>query len=181
MTTNKKLEKMIPRLHEANEWSSSHNATFKFDKFALVPFSRKPASRARGGAMRTMLIPSLTLGDIDIKPSVPANLLGVHLDQEPRWKTHINAEQAKGMSYIMAAKRLSQGKRGVPGRVAVLLYSGVVVPKMLYAAEGWCQPIEKPLPGKKRKRGSVDFAKKMAPVQRMAAIFVTGAVKSTPT
>ncbi|KZP13869.1 hypothetical protein FIBSPDRAFT_752700, partial [Athelia psychrophila] len=86
----------------------------------------------------------------------------------------------KAYKYRMAARRLSQGKRGVPGRLAAQLFSGVVVPKMLYAAEIWCSPIEASTPGATRK-GSVGFAKKMAPIQRMAAIFVTGAMKSTST
>ena len=51
---------------------------------------------------------------------------------------------------------------------------------MLYAVEVWCNPIREPEPGKKKKRGSVGFTTKLACVQWTSALFITGALCSTP-
>ena len=55
------------------------------------------------------------------------------------------------------------------------------MPKMLYAAEVWCNPIRDPAPGKRKKQGSTGFATKLARIQRTSTIFITGALKTTPT
>ncbi|KZP15904.1 hypothetical protein FIBSPDRAFT_685577, partial [Athelia psychrophila] len=179
--TNTMLTGMMEDPGGANDWSEAHHAAFEVDKFALVHFTRKTESVPGTRRRRLLKGPSLTLGDIVIEPQDSAKLLGVHLDRTLKWKVQANAAHAKGMKYMMAAKRLSQGKRGVPGRLGVQLYTGVVVPKMLYAAEIWCSLIVEPEGRRKKKKGSVGFAKLLAPVQRLAGIFVTGAMKSTPT
>ncbi|KZP06899.1 hypothetical protein FIBSPDRAFT_689365, partial [Athelia psychrophila] len=165
----------------ANDWSKAHHSIFEVDKFALMHLTRKteviPGTRKR----RLLTGPNLTLGGTVIEPQDSAKLLGVHLDRALKWKVQANAAHAKGMKYMMAARRLSQGKRGVPGCLGVQLYTGVVVLKMLYAAEIWCSPIVEPEGRQKKKTGSVGFAKLLALVQRMASVFVTGAMKSTPT
>lgn len=75
------------------------------------------------------------LGDIVIQPSASAKLLGVHLDKGLRWSVQADTAFAKGMEYMMQSKRLSKGKWGVPRRQAAKLFTSVVVPKMLFAAE----------------------------------------------
>ena len=55
------------------------------------------------------------------------------------------------------------------------------MPKMLYTAEVWCNPIHNPTPGKKKKRGSIAFATKLARVQRTSTTFITGAIRATST
>lgn len=54
---------------------------------------------------------------------------------------------------------------------------------MLFAAEVWCEPIRAPnlKEGGKIKQSSVGFANKFALVQRLAALFTTGVMKSTAT
>lgn len=180
--TNQRLNEMMTRAGGANDWAVSHNATFEVDKFALVHFSRKlERDPTRPNKKRLIRQPALTLGTVVIQPSHSTKFLGVHMDQELKWHTQVNAAVAKGMEYMLAARRLSKGKRGVPGRLGAQLYTGVVVPKMLYVAEIWNQPILEPKPGGKWRQGTVGFATKMVPIQRMAAIFVTGVMKLTPT
>jgi hypothetical protein len=61
------------------------------------------------------------------------------------------------------------------------LYKGVIVPKMLYAADVWCADLISKGRGKKsRGRGMRGFASQMARVQRMVAILITGTLHSTP-
>ncbi|KAG2343930.1 hypothetical protein BDR05DRAFT_1018774 [Suillus weaverae] len=42
------------------------------------------------------------------------------------------------MRYTMACQRMTRAAKGVHGRLLKKLYEGVVVPKMLYAADVWC-------------------------------------------
>lgn len=50
---------------------------------------------------------------------------------------------------------------------------------MLYPVDVWFSPIRRKT-GQKRKAGSVGFASKMARVQWMATLSITGAMKMTP-
>jgi len=59
------------------------------------------------------------------------------------------------------------------------LYEGVVIPKMLYAADVWCTNLISKGRGKRGGRGERGFALKMARVHRMAGILITGAMRST--
>lgn len=52
---------------------------------------------------------------------------------------------------------------------------------MLFGVEIWCAPIKDVKAGPAQRGGSVGFTKKMALVQRVAAIFVTEAMRSTLT
>lgn len=62
------------------------------------------------------------------------------------------------------------------------LYEGVIVPKMLYAADVWCAGLVEKGRGKKGKgRGARGFASQMARVQRMATISIAGGLRSSPT
>jgi hypothetical protein len=61
------------------------------------------------------------------------------------------------------------------------LYKGVIVQKMLYAADVWCADLISKGRGKKsRGRGMRGFTSQMARVQGMAAIFITSTLHSTP-
>ena len=126
------------------------------------------------------LQPPLHLKDHIINPSASHKFLGVYLDQNLYFKEHANYTLGKGEKYAAQIRRLSQKRRGVPSLYVCKLHNGVVLTKMLYAVEVWCNPIREPEPGKKKKRGSVGFATKLAHVQRTSALFITGALRSTP-
>lgn len=59
------------------------------------------------------------------------------------------------------------------------LYKGAVIPKMLYAADIWCTDLISKGRGKHGGTGARGFASQMARVQRMAAILIKGAMRST--
>jgi hypothetical protein len=82
----------------------------------------------------------------------------------------------------MACNRMSRPTKGIHGRLLKKLYEGVVVPKMLYAADIWCAGIISKRKGKKGGgRGARGFAPKMARVQRMASTMITGGMRTTAT
>ena len=68
----------------------------------------------------------------------------------------------------------------MPPRFARQLYKAIAVPRMLYAADIF-QTLVTRSPGAERSKGSVGLISKLARVQRMAAIHITGAMHSTAT
>jgi len=70
--------------------------------------------------------------------------------------------------------------KGIPLRLMRQLYQAIAIPKMLYAADLWFTPAFRDgsdVP----ERGSLGVAKRMTTVQRMAALAMTGAMRSTAT
>jgi hypothetical protein len=177
---NTTLRNMMTGHNGATAWSTAHNSTFEIDKFALLHLSRKrEPNPTRLGKQCPLSRPSLSLANHTINPSPSHKFLGVILDQNLNFKEHANYALGKGEKYAAQLRRLAQKRRGVPGRLARNLHNAVVLPKMLYAAEVWCNPIRNPAPGKKKKRGSTAFATKLARVQRTSTTFITGAMRST--
>ncbi|KAG2737855.1 hypothetical protein P692DRAFT_201666277, partial [Suillus brevipes Sb2] len=107
--------------------------------------------------------------------------LGVIIDDELRFKEHAAYALAKGTKYIMTCQRMIRTTKGMKGRWMRKLYKGVVIPKMLYAADIWCTDLISKGRGKSGGRGARGFASQMARVHRMATILTTGAMRSTAT
>lgn len=68
----------------------------------------------------------------------------------------------------------------MPPRFAWLLYKGIAIPRMLYAAEIFLTPVTNNA-GRRRVSGSVGPMAKLARVQRTAALNITGALRTTAT
>jgi hypothetical protein len=148
---NTTLCNMMTCHNGATAWSTSHNSTFEIDKFAPLHLSRKlepDPSHPRN--QRPLSCPPLSLANNTINPS-SHKFLGVILNQNLNFKEHANYALGKGEKYAAQLCRLAQKQRGVPGQLAHNLHNAVVLPKMLYTAEVWCNPIHNPAPGKKKK------------------------------
>lgn len=85
---------------------------------------------------------------------------------------------AKGLKYVSQLSRLARTTKGVSGEHIRRLTVAVVIPKMTYAGDVWFTPIRLRKDGKTI--GSQTFAKKLASVQRLAAIHITGAMRTSP-
>ncbi|KAF5381383.1 hypothetical protein D9615_008435 [Tricholomella constricta] len=74
------------------------------------------------------------------------------------------------------------GNDGIPNIPEFMerLFTAVAVLKFAYAADGWYTPIRRQ-PQHKRDSGSVGPAKRMAKIQRLALIAITGSMRSAPT
>jgi hypothetical protein len=106
----------------------------------------------------------------------------VIVDEELRFKEHVSYALAKGTKYMMACSRMTRPTKGIHGQLLKKLYEGVVIPKMLYAADVWCTGLLEKGKGKKNGgRGARGFAAKMTRVQRMATSMITGGMRSTAT
>lgn len=180
---NEKLRNMMEKEGGALDWSRDQNAEFELEKMALLCISRSCIAHP---AERNKTIPTprepITMRGQRIIPTPSHKFLGVIIDHELRFKEHATYALAKGTKYVLACGRMARPTKGIRGRLMRKLYEGVVVPKMLYAVDVWGAGLVKKGKGKKNKgRGVRGFASKMARVQRMAAILITGGMRTTAT
>lgn len=168
--THRILKDMLERTDGGFDWSQAHNSRFETSKFALMDFSMNRACNR----------PPMTIRGIVITPTPTHRFLGVIVDHELRWKEHIDYAIVKGTSYVLQLRRLSSTSTGLPMRLIRQLYQAVAIPKMLYTADVWFLPAFRE-GSDIAQRGSIGIAKRMSTVQRMAAIAITGAMRTTAT
>jgi ribonuclease HI len=168
-------------VYVVHEWSREHNSKFEVNKFNLVHFTQKkdvsthdPKKRVRKAR------PPLTLGGTTIQPSKSTKFLGVILDEELRWNEQAKYAVGRASKYALLFRRLTRQSTGLKQDFMGRLYTTVILPKMLYAADVWYTPLHRP-PGNKKEAGSVGFTKQMAKVQRIALLAMSGTLRSTPT
>jgi hypothetical protein len=161
---------MMERPNGALQWSRDHNSKFEVNKFALIDFTRS----------RTKARPPLTIQDTIIKPTEHHHFLGLVVDQELTWKFQAGHAIAKGTEYVLQLRRLSRPSNGVSAKLMRQLYITVAIPKFTYGADVWFRPIY--TEGTNREQqGSKGAAERLAKVQRIATLSITGAMNSTAT
>lgn len=164
------LADMLERPGGGYDWSRAHNSRFETNKFALMDFSMN----------RLKPRPNMHIQGAVIRPVQTHRFLGVILDQELRWKAQVDNAIARGLSYVMQLRRLSASAKGLPMHLMRQLYLAVAVPKMLYAADLWFSPVFH-TGSNTLQRGSIGVAKRLTSIQRLAAIAITGALRTTAT
>ena len=154
----------------AKVWSDSHSSPFSLPKLAIVNHSRRSKRND----------PPIQLSDVRIEPAKSYKFLGVLLDGPLRFHDHVNYALAKGQAWIQRFRRLARPSQGIRGKMVRMLYLGIAVPSMLYAADIFLSPLRKGT-NPKRAKGSVGHIRHLARVQRAAAIMITGGMWSSPT
>ena len=152
------------------QWAVAHNSKFEASKSALIDFSR-----AKGIGHPDMLLQGML-----IKPSISHKFLGVLLDQELHWKHQANYVLGKALKWLLAFHRLTWMASGVNLRLMQQLYHAVAIPKMTYAVDVWYTP-QCRKEGAKNDSSSVGITNKLASLQWMATLAITGALRSTAT
>jgi hypothetical protein len=168
--THRILQQMLKWKGGAFDWFRDHNSKFETSKFTLIDFSMN----------RTKTHPPMIIRGNVICPSPTHKFLGVILDQELRWKEHVAYAIAKGTAYALQLRRLSSTTSGMPMKLACQLYQAVAILKMLYAADMWFTPAYRE-GSDIAQRGSLGAVRKMTTVQRIMAIAIMGAMKTTAT
>ncbi|QRV96882.1 Reverse transcriptase from transposon X-element protein [Ceratobasidium sp. AG-Ba] len=178
---NDKLVSMMDRPGGMREWAASHTCEHEYEKTALIGFTRR-SNESR---------PSITIAGTVIKPSSSHKFLGVVFDQQLRWKEQAAKAVASGTAWAGQIKRVARINHGFSTHAMRRLHQCVLIPRISYAADVWFTPItrskKKPVAeleqGEKNPRdyGSVGFARKLASVQRLSAIAITGALRTTST
>ena len=178
---HRKIADMMRRPGSGMEWSVSHNSHFEPNKLQLVDFTRKRQAPEQAGQRSAPIPhPSLFLGDQEIKLTHSYKYLGVILNQELRFKEHVAYALARGTARVLQFHRLSKPTMGMPPRYARQLYKAIAVPRMLYAADIFLIPTAGQN-GAGKSKGSIGFMRRLARVQRTAALDITGAMRTTAT
>lgn len=173
---------MMEKQGGALQWSEEQNAEFELEKTALICLSRKrvPSEEDPRKTIPTPRIP-ITIRNHVIQPSKSHKFLSVIIDQDLNFKEQAAYTMSKGTAYVMACNRMIQPTKGIHGKLMKKLYEGVIVPKMLYAADVWCAGLVGKGRSKKGGRGARGFASQMSRVQRMAMLLIMGGLRSTAT
>lgn len=87
-------------------------------------------------------------------------------------------------TFAFQLRRISKTSYGIRQKLLQRLYYGTLIPKALYGVEVWITPMHGEChtsSGKRRRKDSVGGIRPLAQAQRMAALAVAGALRSTPT
>ena len=152
------------------EWSGAHNSRFEATKSVLVDFTCSKTKRR---------LP-MVLSGVTLTPQPAHKFLGVSMDQELRWNHQASNSLAKATKWVLAFRRLAHPSAGIRPRLMKQLYNAVAVPRMTYAVDIWYTPVHKQQ-GRMRASSSVGATGKLASLQRMATMAITGALRSTAT
>ncbi|KAJ3572025.1 hypothetical protein NP233_g3370 [Leucocoprinus birnbaumii] len=175
------LRDMMERDGGGFDWGRDHNSKFAIDKLAVTHFERR---RPKGGGEEEpnreeegkakLVLRGQEVEEVDIY-----KYLGVYIDKELNWKVQEERALAKATKWVLMFKRLAKPSKGISQKLMRQLYLGVAIPKLTYALDIWYEP---PIlrEGAKKKTGSVRALKMMSKVQRIAALAITGGLKSTP-
>jgi hypothetical protein len=177
---NNKVVNMVTRPKGALDWSCNHNSKFKLDKTGLVVFTNRRVS-ASACLHKTIPIlrPSVIINSQEIKPLPTFKFLGLILDQELKFKAHVDHAAAKRKFWIMQTRCILKTVKGTRGHLSQQLYMAAAVPAMLYAASVWLIPTVRSNEKGCKSTGSVGAAMQLTRVQRMASIHITGAMCTT--
>ena len=164
------LKQMMTHTGSAIEWSGVHNSQFEATKSTLMDFT----------CSRSKLCPPMVFQGVPLAPQATHKFLGMLLDQELQWSHQASGTIAKALKWVLAFWRLARPSTGICPHLMRQLFNTVAVPKMAYAADVWYTPVSK-RQGRTRFSGSVGITSKLASLQRMATLTITGALCSTVT
>jgi hypothetical protein len=115
-----------------------------------------------------------------IKEVENVKYLGVLIDAQLRWNAQSQQAISNATKWLLQLRRLTSPNTGVKAKLMRQLYLSVAVPKMSYGLDVWYTPPTKPI-GATRNQGSVTALKGLTKAQRIAALAITGALRTTPT
>ncbi|XP_050547350.1 uncharacterized protein LOC126909036 [Daktulosphaira vitifoliae] len=113
---------------------------------------------------------TLTLNGQEISLKSEVKYLGIILDSKLKWKSHVESRIKKAMTTLWTCSRALGKTWGLKPRVMYWLYTSVIKPMMLYGALIWWT-----------RTALITARKELSRIQRMAAIAITGALRTTPT
>ncbi len=168
--THRVLGRMMLRSEGALSWSELHNSRFETTKSVLMDFSHA----------KNLDWPPMQIGGISITPQPMHKFLGVMMDQELQWRQHADYALAKAAKWTLAFRQLARPASGIKLQLMQQMYNAVAVPKITYVADMWYTPKHKKVGATKNSR-SVGITNRLASVQRMATLAITGAMRTMAT
>ncbi|KAF9530582.1 hypothetical protein CPB83DRAFT_762971, partial [Crepidotus variabilis] len=176
--THRKLKRMMEKEGGVLEWAETHNCTFGIEKFQLLDASRKLRDDPAGGGKKVPIErPVLKIRGQHITPAHSIKFLGVHINQELRWKAQGAAAIARGAGWLAQYRRIAKPTSGVAHRHMRKLYLGIAIPRMMYAADIFLT-LERQSANGKRPGGAM--RNKLASLHGRIANLIVGGMSSSP-
>ena len=150
---------------KCEEWARRHGAKFAPQKYELIHFHRGKREACKHATLR--------LGEIVVKPSDSARILGVQIDSALKWSDHIKKIKVKAESAIRSLTRLSTSTWGASMNRARMIYKQVVLPGLIYGSQVWYQPDT-------IRKGPSRMEKLLQGIERRCLRIITGAYRATP-
>jgi Reverse transcriptase (RNA-dependent DNA polymerase) len=169
-----KLTDIMTRPGGAYSWAAKHDCQFAVEKFGLMGLTRcREKNLMKPSKTRPVARPPIKIGQHIVKPTPTHKFLGLIMDQELRFKEHVNYALKKGEAYISQYRRLTRPTKDVTAKHMRTYYLTVAVPKLLYTADVFLTPATG------RSKGTKGSVNKPARIQRQAALDITGALMTT--
>ncbi|QRW04674.1 Reverse transcriptase from transposon X-element protein [Ceratobasidium sp. AG-Ba] len=165
-----KLRDMMERKGGALEWAKTHTSEFALEKTALVGFTKSREKKAK----------PLLLGGVPVKPVKSHRFLGVIFDEELRWREQRAGVLKTGSTWVNLLRRISRTRHGLKPEAARRLHQAVFLPKVTYAADVWWEHVRRNETDT-RDLGASGFTKRLQSIQRISALNITGALRTSPT
>jgi len=106
----------------------------------------------------------------ELKLSQSVKYLGVILDSKLSWKAHLDSRYSKAIFAFSQLRRVTGTTWGMTPKVVHWLYTAVVRPMFCYAAVIWWS-----------RSTYRTVSKQLEHLQRLACLYISGAVRTTPT
>ena len=178
-STNR-LKDMMTKEDGGISWSKTHNSRFEVTKSAILHFSRKTTRDPDSENGRISLPkPALTLEGQLVQDVASFRYLGIHIDTQLKWKEQAQHATANATKWILQFRHLTKPSTGVGAKLMQQLYLAVALPKITYGVDIWYTPPTKP-PGYTKNKGSVGILRNLQKTQRIAALEITGTLRTTP-
>src|SRR5712671_6686298 len=164
-----KLVSMMTRTGGVDKWSREHNSPLEYSKLALIDFAHARSSKVR---------PPLLLPQQEVLPMENTKYLGIIFDQNLNWKAQHARAIGKGVTWTSQIRRLTRSTWGITPKHVRKLYISVAIPRILYAADVWCAPMDQDT---LKTSGSRKVIRQLTTVQRSGTLAITGGLRTSPT
>ncbi|XP_050535077.1 uncharacterized protein LOC126902096 [Daktulosphaira vitifoliae] len=153
---------ILGQLNDTKIWCSKYGLSVNPNKAKVVMFTRRRIGLDS--------LDTLTLNGQEFSLKSEVKYLGIILDSKLKWKSHVESRIKNVMTTLWTCSRALGKTWGLKPRVMYWLYTSVIKPMILHGALVWWT-----------RTALITARKEFSRIQRMAAMAITGALRTTPT
>lgn len=157
---------MNKAMAKVERWCNDTGLSVNPSKTELVVFNGKREEV-------TVLPRAVKLFNVDLKISGDVKYLGVYLDSRLNMKRHFSEIASRANKAFWAARALGSRHWGMKPRMLKYIYAQIMLPRILYGSIVFWHKLV-------RRHGNGKNLEPLEKIQRMAALMITGAMKTTP-
>lgn len=150
---------MQQAVNKVMNWGVRNGLTFNPAKTQVTVFSNKKVNN----------MPNLHINGTLVNPSYSMKYLGIILDYNLSWNTHINEKVKKASQIWSYTKRMTGKYWGLDPQKMTYLYDSVIIPLVNYGSIVWANKLTQ------------TQRQKLTRVQRKFLLSITSSMRSTPT